>query len=345
MAKNSPDVVIVGNSADYHAQAISWAVKEMGGDCFIWDGFLAGHDDSFSLSEANDQDIERHENFWDEVGSTWFRRPVVFSEGISNYHRDYKDFIGRELTEAYYSLGVELERCSKLLVGSCFGNRGRSKIHQLSLAKKCGFNVPETLLSNDVRAVRDFCKRREGSVVKCLTPYVFNSSSGKIKINHTSRIVDIDGVSDSSIKACPAIYQDYIEKKCEFRITVIGNKIFPVRIGSSAGCFPIDWRGEPLWGSRLQFEQVDLPSTLQESVEKLIEVLGSNFLCIDLVSDLDGNVYFLEANPSGQFIFVDLLVPDMNLLREFSSMLLSASEEYSVLGGSDIRISRFNAIN
>ena len=46
--------------------------------------------------------------------------------------------------------------------------------------------------------------------------------------------------------------------------------------------------------------------------------------------DQDGTTYFLEINPGGQFLFVEQLLPQFQILNAFTSMLRAQSRAFNV---------------
>ncbi len=56
--------------------------------------------------------------------------------------------------------------------------------------------------------------------------------------------------------------------------------------------------------------------------------LGLCYGALDLVEDLDGVFWFLEINPSGQFLFVEHLLPELRLLQSLCAMLLEGRPDY-----------------
>ena len=51
---------------------------------------------------------------------------------------------------------------------------------------------------------------------------------------HTTLITDEDLKNDDALSACPAIYQNFLEKLCDIRVTVVGDEIFACRSTSTA---------------------------------------------------------------------------------------------------------------
>ena len=57
----------------------------------------------------------------------------------------------------------------------------------------------------------------------------------------------------------------------------------------------------------VQVTPYDVPPTVRSSLVQLMTALGLKFATIDLKEAWDGTLYFLELNPQGQFLYVEIL--------------------------------------
>ncbi|GAA0929104.1 hypothetical protein [Virgisporangium aurantiacum] len=99
------------------------------------------------------------------------------------------------------------------------------------------------------------------------------------------------------------MFQEYVEKAYEVRLTVIGNMFFPVTIRSQdADATRIDWRG---WNEMSYGDYHPLPDDLVKKVQTLLTELDLVYAALDFIVTPDGEYVFLEVNPNGQFIWMD----------------------------------------
>lgn len=128
------------------------------------------------------------------------------------------------------------------------------------------------------------------------------------KVIYTNKITPKYLEQIELIKMSPAIFQEIIPKSCELRITVVGDKIFPVKIYSQEDEFTaLDWRKKPsLNDFNVKMEPVGLPSSVEKSIYSLMNKLSLQFGCIDMIVTPNGDYVFLEINPNGQWYFVQL---------------------------------------
>lgn len=198
----------------------------------------------------------------------------------------------------------------------------RSKARQLVIAEKCGLQTPQTLISNDPNEIRSFVDQAVGPVVY----KTFNSFV-------PTTVLSADLLSEPELlRWTPGIYQHYIAKAYDLRVTVIGRRLFPVLIKSqqtSRG--RVDWR-EAQWqpqgkASDLVFEPASLPRAVASACRRLMRTLGLVYGAIDFVVTPEGGHVFLEVNPSGQFLWVEHEV-GLPLLDALSEMLIQGRLDY-----------------
>ena len=120
----------------------------------------------------------------------------------------------------------------------------------------------------------------------------------------TSSIDELSEHDRDSIGVCPIIFQRHIPKEMDIRVTVVGDKVFPVAIDSqSTEETRIDWRRGS--NPHLRHEIMTLPEHISECCVRLVRALELRFGAIDLVKDLNGNFWFLECNPNGQWAWIE----------------------------------------
>ena len=102
----------------------------------------------------------------------------------------------------------------------------------------------------------------------------------------------------ANVQVAPGIYQELVEKKAEWRVTVVGNNLFPVRIDSQKSPeTAVDWRRNQLAD---MYDLAELDPELGRKLLKVHEQLGLIYGAYDLIERPDGEMVFLECNPAGQ---------------------------------------------
>jgi glutathione synthase/RimK-type ligase-like ATP-grasp enzyme len=177
-------------------------------------------------------------------------------------------------------------------------NAMESKIRQLWLASNIGFQIPKTLISNDPDKIRMLLKNLGGKIItKALYSPLIEEKEKDFFI-FTNEIDNISTSDNDQIKLSPCIFQESITPKVDYRVTVVGETVIPVRIESenrSAG--DLDWRTQK---EGLKFTQCALPQEIEGLCRRFVKDNGLLFGAIDLV-ECNGKFVFLEINPNGEW--------------------------------------------
>jgi glutathione synthase/RimK-type ligase-like ATP-grasp enzyme len=166
-----------------------------------------------------------------------------------------------------------------------------SKPYQAQLITKYGFEVPETLITNDPDLVREF-RERHGKII-------YKSISGVRSIVQTFTDDDLERLEN--IRWCPTQFQAFVEGT-NVRVHTVGDKVFPTAISTDA----TDYRYAHKQGEDYaDLREVDLSDELAEMCVRLSAGLGLAFAGIDLKITPDHRVYCFEVNPSPAFSYYE----------------------------------------
>jgi glutathione synthase/RimK-type ligase-like ATP-grasp enzyme len=109
---------------------------------------------------------------------------------------------------------------------------------------------------------------------------------------------DFDDVSHS-----PCIFQRYIDKRFELRITVVADQLFAAKIDSQANEeAKHDWRRAIHSG---EYSPYELPNEIAEKCLRLVKEFGLQFGAIDMIVTPADEYVFLEVNPNGQYGWIE----------------------------------------
>lgn len=176
-----------------------------------------------------------------------------------------------------------------------------NKIYQIKIAKELGFNIPDTLITNQHSVLQKFIDKHEGNII--IKPI----RQGRIREQNGFKSIFTNKINLSTIKELekynltPSIFQEYIEKEYELRITVVGNKIFSAKVDSQKlEETTIDWRKK-----KIPFEPYSLPMEISEKCLALTQKLNLSFGAIDIIKNKNGEYVFLEINPNGQWAWLE----------------------------------------
>ncbi|WP_016951343.1 hypothetical protein [Anabaena sp. PCC 7108] len=184
-----------------------------------------------------------------------------------------------------------------------FIQRASNKPFQLQVAKSLGLKIPKTIITNDIKNIMQNIPP-SSICVKTLEQSFWSIENGVQGI-YTNR-VSSDLLTDDNVKPIPAIWQEYIEKLYEVRVTVVGNKLFTCKIDNQVSSkAKVDWR-------RYDFKNVphlshSLPDEIEVKILELMKVFSLRYAAIDFAVDMNGNYIFLEINPTGQWMWIEEL--------------------------------------
>ncbi|MFB8002787.1 hypothetical protein [Nocardia sp. NPDC056000] len=170
------------------------------------------------------------------------------------------------------------------------------KLVQLETAYRAGFAVPETLITNDPDEARSFIDSRPGPVVFKRT------GTGRGAFTETRLVTPADTDLLRGIHDSPTIFQDYIHAECDLRIVWVDGIEWVVRIDSQSGVGRVDSRLD----TSVAFTADRLPASVSKSLTTLMGALGLAFGVLDLRVGRDGEFWFLEVNPQGQFAYLEI---------------------------------------
>lgn len=180
--------------------------------------------------------------------------------------------------------------------------RAEDKPRQLAVALGAGLRVPGTLVTNDIEAARVFLA--DGPMVAKPLRHALVDVGKVGSVLFTSRVARIDEEDAAAFRRAPMILQREIAKRCDVRVLVVDRDVFATRIMSQRHDeTQVDWRR----GVRtdLAHEPCELPRDVADACVAVTQALGLRFSAIDLVEATDGDLWFLEANPNGQWAWIE----------------------------------------
>jgi hypothetical protein len=228
------------------------------------------------------------------VASVWYRRPrrVRIDESI----RDLLDLSFAE-NEWLHAVDGFFSTAFTRVISDPLSQRAAIKPRQLQDARRAGLRVPETLVTNDAADALAFVERHEGAVVhKGMT-----SPAHRFVDTRAWSRRDLDHIADLGL--CPTVFQERVPGVSDVRVTVVGRRTFAARIDTAKGTAAVD--------SRLDLdapcEPHALPEDVEQAIHRLMDGLNLRFGTVDLKLTDEGEHVFLEVNPQGQFLYVEIL--------------------------------------
>lgn len=241
-----------------------------------------------------------------EITSVWYRRrgsPKISKE-LSQGERDFisKEFAAT-INAIYYRLSNRFWANDFLAE-----NRAQNKCEQLYVAKKSGLRCPKSLITTIPDQARDFSRKFARVITKAINQSgIIREEGTEPSLIYTNVVTREMMEKVDDVRHAPTLFQEYIEKEIELRVTIVGESLFAVAIDSQASeKTSIDWRHYDL--ENTPHYPYKLPDEVQSQLLLFMRSLNLQFGAIDLIKERDtGHYYFLECNSGGQWGWIEQL--------------------------------------
>lgn len=186
--------------------------------------------------------------------------------------------------------------------------RAGHKIDQLAQARQLGLSVPKTIVTQDADELRAFyeqCQRR--IIVKPLSSgYIERLSARDDTLIYTNRVGRSQLTRRQLLGRCPTLFQEEIVKSTDVRVCIIDGKFYSVALAATDehGAQRVDVRRNNM--RDVDYKALTLPARIKRLTKTLVESYRLRFAAVDYVVDMNGDWFFLEINPNGQWAWLDL---------------------------------------
>jgi glutathione synthase/RimK-type ligase-like ATP-grasp enzyme len=264
----------------------------------------------------------------EKIGSIWWRRPQSPEMAPELSEREQK-FAREEIAHAMRGIWATRD-CYWVSYPHCL-RLADLKPLQLQRAVEYGFEIPRTLITNNPEEVLAFYEECHHQMIyKVLTDPSLEQSSESFestidpnsipKATYTTLITREQLSFIETVKTSLCLFQEYIPKQYELRVTVIGDELFAAEIHSQAHeRTSIDWRH---YDVSIPYRKATLPVDVVERCMAFVKSYQLNFSTMDLIVTPDGRYVFIENNPNGQFLFVQQAVPELKMAEALAACLI-----------------------
>jgi hypothetical protein len=110
-----------------------------------------------------------------------------------------------------------------------------------------------------------------------------------------------------SIRLAPVFIQKRIQKKAEYRLTLISKHDFVCRIDAKhINDVEVTWDWRVTEPNKLVHVPDKLPIDYLNKLHQMLDELGLNFGAFDIIRDEDDTLYFIELNPNRQWYWSEI---------------------------------------
>ena len=285
-------ILIISSLLDRHARVVAHALARRGVPAFIGDVMEFGAGARLSARNG-DLHWSRADGATANIAQTravWCRRNFTPNFDPAMSDPCDREFARRQWTEflwgSVYALDVAL-------VNDPYLQQAATKTLQLSEARKIGLRVPDTLITNQASAVLDFVERHRGRVIHKTLGTAMDQTL------FTKRWDGRDAEALNCLDLAPMIFQEQVRGHREVRVTLLGEAVFAAEFDTGG---KIDGRADV----DVPYRVHDLPQEVVDRLQALMARLGLAYATVDLRIDGEGDYLFLELNPQGQFLYVEI---------------------------------------
>lgn len=305
-------ILILSNAQDAHARHITQLLRRRGRDVASVSRADFGHVASIAFHPAASRGAitlaDGTRIVSEDVSAVWYRRPgrVRVNPAIRDeFDRAFADTEWTHALDSFFTVAFRRN------ISPPLKQRAATKPVQLALAVRAGLRVPETLITSEPDQAAAFAQKWGGAVVhKAMTAPPHRFLDTRAWDADTARHLD-------DLALCPTIFQERIFGPADVRVTIVGRQVFAACIETARGRAGVD--------SRLDHDApctpYELPRAVEAAILRLMDELGLVFGTVDLKLADNGEHVFLEVNPQGQFLYIEILtgLPISEGLAEFLS--------------------------
>lgn len=307
----SPKVVLFSQLNDVHAEKICSELSKLGAESYridaekILDLQIKFSNDHFTLNCNGEEFLQN------EITSVFLRRKPSSkdfgTEGVGlSANPDKYILLQKEalFQDAFFSFSLNSRLYNDFRAASAIS--GKAIQHQL--ARRLGFKVPATLVGGKNNAVANFIKncwsQGKDACSKPLSP-AYLVIDDELYTRYTEKVDRNLDLTTEDFESCPMIFQEYVDKDYELRITVCDEEAIAIRIDSQCASegTEVDWRKYNI-PKTPHFEH-SIDDRLRAKLVEFNRVAGLRFSCFDIIVTPSGDYYFLETNQSGQWLWLE----------------------------------------
>lgn len=244
----------------------------------------------------NNRDISN-----DSVDALWYRKVADFQKPEDTEDKAKALLLQDEIGSFHQDIWQSLYEDNKWLNSPKGILRASNKLGQLIIGKQVGFSIPETLISSDWEAIQKSLINERGykDIIVKMVRGVLIQDGQEMAMPTTTLSQAQVGLLSETTTSFPGIYQPYKQKFREWRITVVGQQVFPVSIYTDQEAKD-DWRRHQNKSHVIFKSEAVNPAISQQCIDFLGKY-SLSFGAFDFIESDEGEMTFLECNANGQY--------------------------------------------
>ena len=224
----------------------------------------------------------------EDIYSIYYRKPML--PDLSPFDPQYHLMIQRDIIAVIN--GIVDCFSGKVLTRPSILRKTENKVYQLMYVSKNGWTIPESYIGNSNGECIKY--EKSASIIKPLTTGKTYGKNGW-ELYQTNLFKEIN----EDISLTPIYLQEYIPKQFEVRVTIVGRKMYPIRIDTEN---KVDWRADY---QNHRYTQITCPDDIIVKCYKLMDDFNLVFGAFDFIVTPELKWIFLEINPNGQWLWLE----------------------------------------
>lgn len=280
-------ILIITNSLD---ETVSYIIERYGKvadffrvDVDRFDQYQFYVDNKWMISNGEREVSE------DSVHSIYYRKPLLPKMDV--YEEQYHALIQRDIVTLIN--GIVDSFCGVVLSKPYLLRKCENKVFQLLYAQQKGIIMPGSYIGNSNYMCEEYSKK--DSIIKPLSIGKTYGAYGW-ELYQTNRF----NFFNSDVSLTPVYLQDYIPKQYEVRLTIIDGNEYTIRIDTKD---KLDWRNDY---RNHKYARITCPDTIRKQCFQMLRDFNLSFGAFDFIVTPDDRWVFLEINPNGQWLWLEL---------------------------------------
>jgi len=287
-------VIIAREKRDPVIRNLYFWIKELGHQPFVIYVYDLLNTYKFSLKIQSDKI-----DFRIVIGKTilhsenvdlFFLRHEIFQSTANLSDEERFRIVEFNATMEYFCSYLKFEN---KIIGYC-SQLSNNKLYQLTIAKKNGFQIPETLVTNLNEELQEF-KRNNSLVSKAIQGVFLKKKDTNYVTNYTRKVL----ANEETDKTMLRLFQSEIPKALELRVFVIFDSVFCVASTSTEFDEEIDIR-VLMAQRRVEYFEYQLPQSMKDKLIDLRKGLEIDSYSADIIMSSESRYYLVDVNPYGQ---------------------------------------------
>ncbi|MBB5108990.1 MvdC/MvdD family ATP grasp protein [Streptomyces spectabilis] len=251
----------------------------------------------------------------EEIGSLWWWHPGKAEPAAPGLGVEEARWAWRETTASVTGVLASLD-CLHVNHPSAT-HAAQSKPAVLALAPHCGLSVPPTWIGNEPAGAVTFARQADEVVGKPVTsPRLATLTQTQAFFTTPVPVCRLD----ASVATMTHQLQHRVPKAFEVRVTVVGRRLFPVRINAHSAAAREDYRADY---DNLSYQSVSVPEEVESGLLTLMKRLELHYASSDFIVDKRGQWQLVDLNPAGQHRWAEAQLPGLDIADALASLLIA----------------------